>query len=315
MSPFFVHKTSVIKNSIQQNLTYRELHNRIKNNEYNKTITYTYTNNKVTKESDGQNNILYEYDDFDRIIKITKDSKEITYEYDIYGRLIRENNEFLDKTIVYSYNDIGNIISKKEYSYTTVKDITITPSKTINYTYDTVQKDRLITFDTTTIPYNTLGCPTKYKGYDLTWNKGKLTGLSKGTIDTELESISYTYNAYGQRVSKSQYKRKGFNALKPFPKGELTDYNKERVVSETLSIGLNEVVVKSDFDKVSASLGEHEGIVDIGRNILGVEVSIFIREKEGMALSFGADVIAFDVKYILNKRVNIKIIVLINIPM
>ena len=44
---------------------------------------------------------------------VTKDSKEITYEYDIYGRLIRENNEFLDKTIVYEYNDIGNIISKK----------------------------------------------------------------------------------------------------------------------------------------------------------------------------------------------------------
>ena len=32
-------------------------------------------------------------------------------------------------------------------------------------------------------------------------------------------------------------------------------------------------------------MGEHEGIVDIGRNILGVEVSIFIRENNGWTVS------------------------------
>ncbi len=44
-------------------------------------------------------------------------------------------------------------------------------------------------------------------------------------------------------------------------------------------------ILKDDFDKVSASLGEHEGIVDIGRNIEGVEVSIFIREDDGFNVS------------------------------
>lgn len=44
-------------------------------------------------------------------------------------------------------------------------------------------------------------------------------------------------------------------------------------------------ILKDDFRKVSASLGEHEGIVDIGRNILGVEVSIFIREDDGWTIS------------------------------
>lgn len=44
-------------------------------------------------------------------------------------------------------------------------------------------------------------------------------------------------------------------------------------------------ILESDFDKVGASLGEHEGIVDIGRNIDGVEVSIFIRENNGWTIS------------------------------
>lgn len=44
-------------------------------------------------------------------------------------------------------------------------------------------------------------------------------------------------------------------------------------------------ILKDDFRKVTASLGEHEGIVDIGRNILGVEVSIFIREDDGWTIS------------------------------
>ena len=44
-------------------------------------------------------------------------------------------------------------------------------------------------------------------------------------------------------------------------------------------------VLKEDFDKVNAVTGEHEGIVDIGRNIDGVEVSIFLREDNGFTVS------------------------------
>lgn len=39
-------------------------------------------------------------------------------------------------------------------------------------------------------------------------------------------------------------------------------------------------VTGDDFKKVQASVGDHEGIVNIGRNIEGVEVSIFLREVE-----------------------------------
>ena len=44
-------------------------------------------------------------------------------------------------------------------------------------------------------------------------------------------------------------------------------------------------VLNEDFNKVNAVTGEHEGIVDIGRSIDGVEVSIFLREDNGFTVS------------------------------
>ena len=44
-------------------------------------------------------------------------------------------------------------------------------------------------------------------------------------------------------------------------------------------------ILDNDFNKIGALLGEHEGIVDIGRNIEGVLVSIFIRENNGWTFS------------------------------
>lgn len=45
-------------------------------------------------------------------------------------------------------------------------------------------------------------------------------------------------------------------------------------------------ILKEDFDKFNATLGDHEGIVNIGRNIEGVEVSVFMREDDGFNISF-----------------------------
>lgn len=44
-------------------------------------------------------------------------------------------------------------------------------------------------------------------------------------------------------------------------------------------------ITNDDFEKVSAVAGDHEGIVDIGRNIEGVDVSILIREENGWTIS------------------------------
>lgn len=45
-------------------------------------------------------------------------------------------------------------------------------------------------------------------------------------------------------------------------------------------------VTQDDFISTGANLGEHEGLVDIGRNIIGVEVSIFVIENSTYRVSF-----------------------------
>lgn len=45
-------------------------------------------------------------------------------------------------------------------------------------------------------------------------------------------------------------------------------------------------ITKKDLEDVGALTGDHEGLVDIGRNIEGVEVSIFVREDNGFRVSF-----------------------------
>lgn len=205
---------------------------------------YTITRNRVSNESNKINNSLassvnYSYDDFGRISSITSNNKTVTYEYDDYGRLIRENNQPLDKTIIYGYNNIGNIVSNTTYAYTVATNpATLRSSKT--YEYDSTQKDKLITFNGTSIPYNALGCPTSYKGYSLSWDKGKLVRLSKGNIQTGQERYIYNYNAYGQRTSKSYSMIVSPNGLTSVAQGTVTSFDKKynydhagRLINET----------------------------------------------------------------------------------
>ena len=41
-------------------------------------------------------------------------------------------------------------------------------------------------------------------------------------------------------------------------------------------------ISEEDMANVGAKMGDHEGLVDIGRNIGGVEVSVFVREYEDL---------------------------------
>jgi len=54
-----------------------------------------------------------------------------------------------------------------------------------------------------------------------------------------------------------------------------------------------------DMENVGAKKGDHEGLVDIGRNIEGVEISIFMREDDGYNISFRSN--GFNVETIAKK--------------
>ena len=96
--------------------------------------------------------------------------------------------------------------------------------------------------------------------------------VSKGTMMNSefLDEKSNNYIAniidlnYCYVVSYADISTGEFNVL-------ITDYNKERIISEILSLGINEVVVKSSFDKT---------ITSVLKNKYKVNVSIFDTEFE-----------------------------------
>ena len=140
----------------------------------------------------------YTYDDNGNITEITKNGTvQQRYIYDETDQLVREDNLDINKSIVYEYDNYGNILNKKEYAFTTGDLGAVTD--TITYTYnDTGWKDQLTSYDGQSITYDAIGNPTTYRGITMTWNGRKL--MSYDTADL---SIDYEYDANSLRTSKT----------------------------------------------------------------------------------------------------------------
>ena len=140
----------------------------------------------------------YVYDKNGNITQIINNGGIRSYEYDELNRLVRENDDLLDQTVVYTYDNGGNILTKTYYDYTTGTLGEVVD--TITYTYDTVWKDKLLTYDGgETITYDNIGNPLTYNGYTFTWQKGRQLASASGNGDT----ITYKYGADGLRTQKT----------------------------------------------------------------------------------------------------------------
>ena len=185
------------------------------------TKDYSYDKTRITRLDDtafGKNlgTNRYYYDSMGRIKSViyssvdgTDDYK--TYEYDQFGQLIKENNEALDKTIVYQYNEVGNIVNVKEYAFCMCSVPKGEYTET-TYSYSSSRPDIMTRFNGHNIHYDDLGCPEKYNGKLYTWEKGKLVGIKTDTEDqtgTQYEECTFAYNAYGQRISKNYTVQQG----------------------------------------------------------------------------------------------------------
>ena len=176
-----------------------------KNYSYNKTRlnAITHVQNGETKHKYGM-----QFDSAQRIITV-RDSivggYSNTYGYDAYGQLIRENNDILNKTILYTYDNIGNITAAQTYNYT-LNDVSGAPTEEDTYTYSASYPDRLTIFNGKGITYDALGCVKTYDGWTYTWNKGKLSAMRKGPANSAAiapsEAYTFAYNALGQRIEK-----------------------------------------------------------------------------------------------------------------
>ncbi len=156
----------------------------------NMPATVWFGNGNTIKDS-----IKYKYDSCGNICEITQNGHLFArYKYDSLNRLIREDNKGLNKTLIYTYDANGNIVERCEYAYTNKATDELSDLECTHYSYD-YDGDKLVSYNGTTIAYNSLGNPTTYRGNAITWQYGKrLTGYG---------STTFTYDGQGRRISKN----------------------------------------------------------------------------------------------------------------
>ena len=162
----------------------------------------TYTS---TAGSNDELKYTYTYDGNGNITKITCDGKEIRYVYDDLGQLIREDNSVRNQTYVYTYDNAGNILSKKTYALTAAGSTPTSPTSTNTYGYGNANwGDLLTSFNGNAITYDAIGNPLSYNNgtsytYNFTWENGRR--LASATYGSN--TITYTYNDEDTRTSKN----------------------------------------------------------------------------------------------------------------
>ncbi len=146
----------------------------------------------------GKKNYDYAYDWAGNITMVRTGGKTTTYAYDRLHQLTRENNQAAGKTWVYTYDTGGNILTKKEYAYTTGTPGTV--QKTIYYSYGNSQwKDLLTSYNGKTILSDSIGNMTSDGTWNYTWEHGRqLAGQTKSGT-----TITYSYDASGMRLKKT----------------------------------------------------------------------------------------------------------------
>ena len=144
--------------------------------------------------------LKYNYDANGNITHVFEsDNQVIRYYYDGLNRLVREDNNYIDKTITYCYDKCGDILSKSEYALTSAETLG-EPVNTVIYSYtDANFKNAVTQYDDDVIVYDASGNPTSYRGYTMTWAKGRQLASLSGNG----KSMSFKYDNAGIRTSKT----------------------------------------------------------------------------------------------------------------
>ena len=133
----------------------------------------------------GADSYTYQYDANNNITRITNSAgQQIRYVYDNLGQLIREDNQPLNCTILYTYDNAGNITTAKKYSLTAAGSTPTSLISTETYTYgNTNWKDQLTAYNGTGITYDAVGNPLSYyNGFSFTWVGMQMQTVSKNTL-------------------------------------------------------------------------------------------------------------------------------------
>lgn len=116
--------------------------------------------------------------------------------------MIREDNQAAGNTWTWAYDEAGNILNKKEYAYTTGALGSVLSTVTYGYpsaTSNEPWKDLLVSYNGSTITYDTIGNPLSDGTWNYTWKQGRqLAQMSNGTT-----TWAYTYDDAGLRTQRT----------------------------------------------------------------------------------------------------------------
>ncbi len=128
---------------------------------------------------------------------MVQDGKKTEYAYDALGQLTQVDDQQENATWVYTYDQGGNILSKKKYAYGVT---TGEPTESKAFTYGNAKwKDQLTAVNGTPITYDAIGNPLSDGEWTYTWQNGRqLARMQKTGVDA-----SFVYNENGLRVQKT----------------------------------------------------------------------------------------------------------------
>ena len=148
----------------------------------------------------------YNYlDSTGQLRKITHNGKNIIYNYD-NGKLRSEHNELLNKSLLRSVDDHGNILLYTQSEYKENHPSWFS-GDSVYYTYS---GDRMTKFGNQTCVYDAMGNPTTYLGKTATWKGRQLTSFNGNTFAYDgrgrrmsKNGISYIYDSQGRVIRQS----------------------------------------------------------------------------------------------------------------
>ncbi len=158
-----------------------------------------------------KDSIKYKYDSCGNICEITENGHIVAkYAYDSLNRLIREDNKAIGKTVLFTYDNAGNLTERCEYAYTRKSGEELSEQSCTHYSYD-YDGDKLKSYNGKEITYNSAGNPTAYCDKVVEWQYGKrLVKLGDTTFAydgagkrTQKGNITFKYDSDGKLVKQS----------------------------------------------------------------------------------------------------------------
>ena len=139
--------------------------------------------------------LKYKYDSCGNITEIWENGKLATkYTYDKLNRLIREDNKQRYRTLVFTYDNNGNILSKRDVSFT-LKDIELFEDNVGAENLYAYSGDRLMAYGNERSEYDGMGNPKVYRNKSCSWEKGRQLVSYDGN--------TFAYDGQGRRITKN----------------------------------------------------------------------------------------------------------------